>query len=421
MRFRDFHPNIQIRIITSFLSRFVGTMIFPFMAIYFSVKLGQSIAGVLLIINILASVIVSFYGGYIADIVGRKKVMVISQIIQVFAFAVMAIANSSWLDSPWLTFWMMFVQSISSGLLNPAAEAMLIDVSTKENRRFMYSINYWANNLSIGLGSILGGFLFKSYRFELFTGLTVSAIISLILVKFFMTESYESNKQFTTKPGLIVKDMIANYRLVMKDKNFLWFSLASLLIVALEFQTNNYVAVRLEQEFVSRIISVFNLFSFELDGIKMLSWIRVENTFLIVAATTIMARLMKNYKDTTVLYVGLGLYIIGYVFLGFTNELAILLIVIFIATVGELMYIPVRQSYLADLIDEDSRSSYMAVNGLVFQGAKILGALGITLGAAVPSWFMAFLYLLMGLTGISLFYMVISGVKAKDAETKVVV
>jgi len=99
MRFRDFHPNIQIRIITSFLSRFVGTMIFPFMAIYFSVKLGQSIAGVLLIINILASVIVSFYGGYIADIVGRKKVMVISQIIQVFAFAVMAIANSSWLDS----------------------------------------------------------------------------------------------------------------------------------------------------------------------------------------------------------------------------------------------------------------------------------------------------------------------------------
>ncbi|MEB2495081.1 MFS transporter, partial [Peribacillus frigoritolerans] len=50
MGFWSMHRNIKIRIITSFLTRTVSTMIFPFMAIYFSVKLGSAIAGALLLI-----------------------------------------------------------------------------------------------------------------------------------------------------------------------------------------------------------------------------------------------------------------------------------------------------------------------------------------------------------------------------------
>jgi MFS transporter, DHA1 family, multidrug resistance protein B len=30
MRFKDFHKNIKIRIIETFMSRFIGSMIFPF-------------------------------------------------------------------------------------------------------------------------------------------------------------------------------------------------------------------------------------------------------------------------------------------------------------------------------------------------------------------------------------------------------
>lgn len=421
MRFKDLHPNIQIRVVTSFLTRFVSTMIFPFMAIYFSNKLGQAISGVLLIFNIFTSIIVSFYGGYLADVLGRKKLMVISQIIQVFAFLIMALANSVWFDSPWLTFWMMFIHSISIGLLNPAAEAMLIDVSTKENRKYMYSINYWAVNLSIGLGSLLGGFLFEEYLFELFIALTITATITLILVKFFMVESYISKKEFKVKPNFVIKDMIGSYKIVLKDKNFIIFSLAGLLVISLEFQTNNYIAVRLEQEFISKTISIFDLISFELDGIKMLSWIRVENTFLIVLATATMVRLLKNIKDTTVLYLGIGLYTIGFVFQGFSNDMIILFIAVLIATVGEMMYIPVKQSYLADIVNDEYRSSYMAINNLVFQGGKMVGALGLIIGAIFPSWFMAILYLFMGFTGLFLFYTVISRLHSKKSTTNSVI
>lgn len=401
--FKDLHPNIKIRIITSFMTRVVGTMIFPFMAIYLSDKLGQALAGIILLINVFVSILVGFYGGYVADIIGRKKMMVIGQLITVIAFIFMTAANSPWYDSAWVTSFMMLIQSISSGLMNPAAEAMLIDVSTKENRKFMYSINYWAVNLSIALGSIVGGFLFKDHRFELFISITVVSIITLYLVMFVMKESYTRSAPISQKKVNVFKDMAISYKTVMKDRVFLWFCLASTLLVAIEFQLGNYVSVRLEQEFNSQLISFGDLFTYHLDGLRIISWIRTLNTVLIVAGTLLVTRWMRRYSDHKVIYVGFWMYTVGYAVLGFSNSILILVVSIFIATIGELMYVPIKQSMMADIVNDEARSSYMAVQGLTFQVAKILGAAGITIGSFVPSWGMALSYLVSGMLGIYCF------------------
>lgn len=48
-------------------------MIFPFMAIYFSIKLGSAVAGALLLINVIASLVIGLYGGYVGDRLGVKR------------------------------------------------------------------------------------------------------------------------------------------------------------------------------------------------------------------------------------------------------------------------------------------------------------------------------------------------------------
>jgi MFS transporter, DHA1 family, multidrug resistance protein B len=404
MGFRELHRNIKIRIITSFLTRIVGTMIFPFMAIYFSMKVGQVMAGFLLIINVLVSLFVSFYGGYIADRVGRKKVMVTAQAIQVAAFAVMALANSPFLDSVWLTFSMMLVSSVSSGLMNPAAEAMLIDVSTPENRKFMYSLNYWSINLSIALGAIVGGLLFKSHRFELFLVLTFVSIFTWILVTYWMTESFESKSAaVSSEKRNVLRDVIENYRSVMHDKTFMLYVAGSICIMSLEFQMHNYIGVRLDQEFEVRTLTFWNGFSFEMTGIRMLSWLSTENTVLVVLLTIWLTKQMKRFNDMKVFFIGLSLYTVGYSVVGASNSMSILMSAVLLYTIGELLYVPIRQAFLADLADETKRSSYMAMNGLVFQAAKIAGSLGLTIGAFLPSWTMGTLYLLSGVMGMFLF------------------
>lgn len=71
--FKDLHRNIKIRIYTSFLSRVVGSMVFPFMAIYFAKELNVVYAGILLLIQVIVQFIAGLYGGYLADSMGRKN------------------------------------------------------------------------------------------------------------------------------------------------------------------------------------------------------------------------------------------------------------------------------------------------------------------------------------------------------------
>lgn len=62
--FRTLHPNIRIRIYTSFLSRVVGSAVFPFMAIYFTDKINATIAGILSCSTISIGFIRGLPGGY---------------------------------------------------------------------------------------------------------------------------------------------------------------------------------------------------------------------------------------------------------------------------------------------------------------------------------------------------------------------
>lgn len=417
MGFLQLHPNIRIRIITSFLTRVVGTMIFPFMAIYFSDKLGQALAGFLLFATICAQILTSFYGGYIADRWGRKKVLVYGQLIQCGAFTILTLANSPFLDSAWLTFVMMLLQSASNGLINPAADAMLIDVSTKENRTFMYSISYWASNLSIAIGSVFGGLYFATHRFELLLALTLVGFVTLIITRFFMQESYQPTRQTSPPSGSrLLVDLVKSYKKVLQDRLFLLYSLGGLFIFALEFQTSNYIAVRLSQEFQTQTLHVFDWFALEITGIKVFSLIQLENTLLVVCLSLLVTKLIGNTRPATAMYIGAMLYISGYAVTTYSNSLWVIVLAMFLATIGELMHIPTRQTYLAEIVRDDARSSYMAVNGLVLQGAKLSGAIGISLGAFLPSYAMALLFAGVGVAGLLLVRLVVRGLERENIK-----
>ncbi|PLT30741.1 MDR family MFS transporter [Peribacillus deserti] len=407
MTFFKLHRNIQIRILTSFLTRIVGSMIFPFMAIYFAQELGSSLAGILLLINVAASIISGFYGGYITDKIGRKKVLVMGQALTTISFVFMTFSNSPWFESVWLTFFMMLINSLSSGFVNPAAEAMLIDVSTKETRSFMYSINYWAINASIMIGSLMGGFLFKTHKFELFISLTGVSVLTLLLIVFLMTDGYKPVK--TAEKLNVWKDMALSYRTVMHNRAFLIFSLASIFILGLEMQRNNYISIRLEEGFTPVSLAWLGTDVFHIDGIRMFSFLTTENTLIIVLFTVFIAGWIRKYREKDVLYIGIITQVIGYSVLAASNSIWILLAAGLVQTIGEMMYVPVRQTMMADLMEEDARGAYMALNGLVFQGAKLIGAAGIILGAAIGSWGMAAVYILCGIVAMGLFTITIKG------------
>ncbi|AYC30080.1 MDR family MFS transporter [Paenisporosarcina cavernae] len=398
MRFRDFHPNIKLRIIFGFFSEIIGSMIFPFMAIYFTIHFGAKLTGILLIVNVIIGALVGFYGGYLSDKVGRKKLMVAAEGIRFVSLIVMTIANSPWFESPMITFLMFLVSSICWGIVGPATDAMLIDVSKPPERKLMYAIMYWSANLSIAIGGTIGAFLFESYLFELFIGMTIMSAILFIVITFFITESYIPKKsEGPTEKTNALKEigyMFKSYKVVALDKIFLLFMLAGMFIQSLEMQLTNYIAVRLHQDMTDQTFLLWSI-----DGLKMTGLLRTENTVLVVLFAALVMKWIQSYKDKSVFLWSIVLFTVGYTTISYFNNVWILFIAMLIATIGELMRVPVQQSYMAALPPDDKRSSYMAVLGFSFQGSMILASISITLSAYFSREVMSLLLLLTGVLG----------------------
>lgn len=398
--FKELHPNIRTRIYLSFLSKVVSSMIFPFMAIYFTEKINAETASILLIINIAVQFLANLYGGYLADLIGRKKIMVLGELIKVFAFTGMLISNSPYWTSPWLTFMMMLLVGISSGLTNPASDAMLIDVSTPKTRTYMYSINYWAVNLSIMIGSIIGGWFFRTHLFELILAMLAMSILTAWLTIYYITETWKKKDVPQKQYGL--KPLLNSYRIVISDLPFLLFTLAGIAIMTIEFQRNNFISVRLAAEFQQIQIDFLSIFSFSIDGIKVLSLLTLENTLIIVLFTSFTSKWVQTKSMQKMMYVGFILFTVGYSIFTLSNHFSFLIFGVFILSIGELIYVPCRQSILADIVDEKHRASYMAINGLVFQAGKLIGAASLFLGQATGAIGIAGLLLFSCLSGIIL-------------------
>lgn len=375
-------------------------MIFPFMAIYFTRELNAAYAGVLLLIQVILQFLVSLYGGFLADALGRKKMMVIGEWMKAAAFLGMILANSPWYTSPWFTFAMLLVMSTATGFINPAADAMMIDVSTKENRALMYSINYWAVNMSLMLGLSVGGWFFTTHFFELLIVLLIISLLTLSMTVMLIKETNPPASREGSRNSFGLKPLLLSYKTVIRDFPFALFTLGGIAILSIEFQRNNFISVRLEKEFGDKVFSLLGGLQLTLDGVKVLSLLTVINTLMIVIFTAFVAKWLKNKHEQSIMYAGFLLFGAGYSILAFSNSLAILAFAVVILSIGELLYVPTRQSVLADIVDDTRRGAYMAVNGLIFQGGKIFGVLGIMAGDKMGGTGMAILYLILAILGI---------------------
>jgi MFS transporter, DHA1 family, multidrug resistance protein B len=396
--FKSLHPNIRIRIYTSFMSRMIGSMIFPFMAVYFVQETNATIAGVLMMINIIVQFLASLYGGHLADRIGRKRMMVLGEAAKTAAFIGMVAANTPTYTSVTITFAMLMVIGIASGMIMPAQEAMLIDVSTPETRAYMYAINYWATNLSLMVGLTIGGWLFQDYMFHLLLGLVVMSVITLAITMAFIQETYTvSSVEQNSRLGL--KSLFESYRSVSRDTAFLLFVLSGIAILSLEFQRSNYLTVRMEKDISEMVFSIFS-FNFFVDGLRLVSLLTVENTLLIVLFTGLVTKLIKGHNERFVMYTGFTLFGLGFAMMAVSNNPFILVAAVLILSIGELMYVPMRQSMLADMVDDTKRGTYMAFHGFVFQFGKLIGAGGIIMGEAVGKYAMGISYVLLIILGI---------------------
>ncbi|MBF2374199.1 MFS transporter [Listeria seeligeri] len=397
--FRELHPNIRARILIQFLSKIIGSMIFPFLAIYFTMEINSSVAGVLLLINVFVQFVAGIYGGHLADVIGRRKLMITGEVLKVFAFLGMVLCNSPFFHSPWITFAMLLIIGVAQGLVNPAGEAMLIDVSTPENRAFMYSISYWANNLSMLIGIMVGGWFFVDYLFPLLVALLIMSFVTAWLTIILISETLE-RKVVPEKGSYGLLEMFKSYGQVLHDYRFLLYTIGGIAVMSIEYQRGNYISVRLAEDFQHFLVNFGPLGEVNLNGVQIVSVLTAVNTLFIVLFTVPIARWVTKRAQQPIMYVGFSLFAIGFAVCAFANSLIILLIATAVLSIGELLYVPTRQTILATIVDDNKRGAYMAFNGIIFQIGKMIGSVSLVFAPFIGKYGMGIFTIALGIVAI---------------------
>jgi len=415
------HRNLQIRLATAFAFGTAQSTTTPFMAIYFAHSFGIGLTGILLALSVIAGLVGGMIGGYWADHVGRRNLLIWSEASFLLAYLVMASANSPWYHSAWVTFAAFFVTNICWGVYGPVDEAMLIDVTDVSDRPRVYGLFYWLYNLTTAVGAIIGSLAFTNYRFTLFAGSAGVLAVTLLVTILFIQETYPASQpQVSSNPtgatsgafasgdvgsqigvARVRQSMVSTYVKVLGNGLFVRYLLAGMFAMALEFQLGTYIGIHLEQV-LHRTVSVFG-HKLPIDGIHMLGWLQTENTILVVSLAMGLTAVANRIGSRKAVFLGLLVFTIGYSVLTAASSPLFLFAAMFIATLGEITSIPARQATLGDIAEDEARSAYLAVNGISLGGARLIASFAVLLGSVLPAWGMAIWSAAFGLTAMVLF------------------
>jgi MFS family permease len=338
--FTTFPTQFWLMTVGLFISSSGASMIWPFLMIYVSEKLGLSLSTVstLITINATTGLFASFVAGSISDRVGRKPVMVISLIGNGLAYLFMSQADS------YLAFAILMMMA---GAFNPlyqvGSDAMLADLIIPENRTSAFAIIRMVNNAGIAVGPALGGFVAtKSYTYA-FLGAALGMFTYSLLLLFRARETLDKNHFLGS---VRKKELLGGYQRVFQDRPYMIFALT----IGLGLIT---------PAMVWTLLAVYTKQNFGLSE-SMYGWIPTTNALMCVLAQFFVTRFWRRFRPLPVMAAGMLLYALGVGsialmtgFWGFWASMVLL-------TIGELTLIPTVSKYIADLAPADMRGRYMS-------------------------------------------------------------
>lgn len=392
--------NIQVRLWGSFINRIANNSILPFLALYLSQELNKTLAGSYLLLITIVMFGSNFISGYIGDRINRKTLLLIFSYLE--ALFAIGMFFSIYKNNIFAFLIAYLFSVIFTSFKKPLVTAIIQDAITKDIKKYIYRIEYWLSNLSIAIGISIGGLLYENHKLLLFSFLTISTTFLAILYTLFLKDY--KNALIKSNNNNIVKDFIDNYVKVFSDKRYVLLTLGSALILSAEFCTTSYLSVKLSEEF--KTVFIMN---YKIDGIRMFSIINIINTVTVVSLTFLVSKIIDKYYVKKVLIIGLILYSFGYFILNFTNSWWVILISIFIATIGELIYAPLKNTKQFELIPSDKRSTYASFMTLSFTIADSIGKSFLISSKYLSSTTLAFFLLFLLTSGsillyVSLFY-----------------
>ncbi|MGG0664442.1 MFS transporter [Viridibacillus arvi] len=355
MQFLMFNQTIRVRMLLKFLSVFAHTMVLPYTVIYFSGKVGLSLTTTLILIIAIISIIGYAIGGKATDRIGRKKVIIISEVMTAIGFVAISYFNS--LDQfqvipIFIAFSLIYFFESAA---NPAYGALIIDVSTEDNRKLIYTYFMWISYLAFAVGSLVGAYFFELHATTLFLLVGIVALISASCTYHFIVDTYKVT--IAEKESKVSEIKPINISNLFSSRLFLLLCIGTMLISTLVEQFPNYLSIRL--------VSRYEEGEFNMTGYEMIGYLNLENTVVVAFGVVVLMKIVNRVSEKKSLLMGLIILGAGYIYISYVIQPILLMVGMLFIAIGELLYLPTLQSIVAKSIPEETRGTHLSILGLM--------------------------------------------------------
>lgn len=330
-----------------------GTMVFPFMTLYMTQKLGYSIAqaGWVMVLFGLGAVGGGYVGGKMVDRFGFYYV----QIVTLVGGGIMFLILGQMRSYSFICL-MAFLLSFINDMFRPANSAAIAHYSKEENRTRSFSLNRLAINLGWAVGGALGGFVAsKNYSLlfwiDGFTNIGAALLLWALLAP-------SKNKATIQKK---IKTQPPDVRMPMQDKAYRLFFLSTILFALGFFQLFTTLPV-----FYRRVMNFDEAF---IGAIMSLNGILIA-LFEMVVVHQLEGR--KNY----LWYILVGCILIGCSFSVFNvlpNAKWVAIISVLMMTAGEMLSMPFMNTFWISRTNEHNRGQYAGFYTVAWSLAQVVG------------------------------------------------
>ncbi|MFJ8431961.1 MFS transporter [Kitasatospora sp. NPDC094019] len=354
-RFKELPLPLRVLFVTSFVNR-AGMFVFPLLAVYLvrSKGLGTAEAGLLISVGSTGLLVGSLLSGPVCDLRGRRDALVAALVLNAVGYLGLGTLDGP----PWTYALYLFVALVGMGMFGPAANTLIADLATPEQRPFSYTVSYIGNNLGMGIGPLLGGVAAAYSYHVMFAGNIAVGLLCAVVIRVWVPRDTRTG---TAAP----KAARGGFRFGGVHGHVLWMVLASFFYVA--------PLIGLEYALPLAVTTELNA-SAGLVGV-----VYTVNSVVVVGLGLQLEKRIASYPIRTLLLVAGVLWALGLAVLDFGFSLAAVLASTVVWTLGEIIASVVVPTYIADHVDEHRVGRFMALNGFVLGLARLVVPFGLGL------------------------------------------
>ena len=354
--------TFKVLVASALIENIAFGLIIPYLTLYMILDLGISeiLTGTVLMTYTIAGMPAMIIGGMLADRFGRRPVLLTSLGLMAVTMLMYFFAY----DFTTLVI-LAFVDSFVGSMYMPAANAMIADLIPSSERPRAFSTMRIAWNTGIVIGPVLGWIIVAAASIKILFVFGSAILASAFVLNFILireTKPADAKPEDVTFRKVLEVGRDRPFLLLCALTGILWFCFSQWMSVLPVYATNE-----------------LGLESYEYGLMFAVS------SGLVVLTQLSITRIMVKFTRSKVLLAGHLMVALGFALIYLAFDFWTLLECVIVITFGEILYMSILSTIIADMAPPAKRGSYMGFSGFVQTlGSGIGFLMGMTLLAVMP-------------------------------------